>query len=152
MPYPRLEVRPLAELLAHPDSLREASVEAAYNVGKSVEFFGLLRPLVVNARTGHLIDGDIVLKKLREIGVKEAPVWCVDVAEDMEDVAHLALNNHASEWDWQKVSKLFAQLNKITTTLALTGFHPYDILPLTAAEWQPNPVGNGADLAQQSLF
>ena len=89
--YPCVEVRKLAELKAHPDAVRSVTSEAVYNLRKSHDEFDLLRLPVLNVRTGNVIDGDHLLSVLRDKSVEEVQVWCVDIEEAKEDIAHLAL-------------------------------------------------------------
>lgn len=156
--YPRLESRKLRELKPHPDGVREADNDALYWLGKSLESFSLLQLPVLNARTGNLIDGDKVVERLRALRSPEweCPVWCVDIDEEMEDVAHLALNNHAGEWRWQAVGEQLKALKGRKVPMGLTGFHESDFGPLTEADWTPpakGPLdGSGDDGRQGGLF
>ena len=154
MNYPCVEVRKLSTLKAHPDAVRSVTAEAVYNLRKSHDEFGLLRLPVLNVRTGNVIDGDHLITVLRDKGVEEVQVWCVDIDEAKEDIAHLALQNHCGEWMWEPVSVLLRALKDAGHELLLTGFHPYDISPLTQAEWSPVEKGpfDGSDVAQQTFF
>lgn len=150
----------LKDLKAHPDGCRTHQSHTALMLATSVKTFGgLLRvPFVLNQRTGNLIDGD----QMREALVlvpgytpeTEVPVWVVDIPEELEDAAHLALQNHAGEWVWQTVSDhlkaLPADLDK-----KVTGFLDSDIGPLTAADWKPaakGPLTGCEDPQQTSLL
>ena len=152
--YPRFELRKCSSLAVHPDGVRQASEEAVFNIGKCVEQLGVLRPLVVSARTGRVLDGDLLLEKLRAQGSDEVPCWVVDVPEEQEDTAHLALNNHAGEWQWEKVSKHLQSLAGKKQELALTGFRSHDIAPLLEADWKPQGADplDDSDKNQQSLL
>ncbi len=155
-PFPRLETMKVAVLKAHPDGVRSHSSDSLYLLNKSREKLGLLRPPVtLNARTGHVLDGDLWIEAARMANVEELPVWLVDIDETLEDIAHLALQNHAGEWMWEQVSGMLKVLKeKNEELLRLTGFHEYDIGPLTAAEWKPATPGpmDGTDAAQTSLL
>ena len=132
----------LASLKAHPDGVRAAAAESEYWLGRSLERWGLLRPpLVLNSRTGNLIDGDRMLARMLAAGIEEAPVWVVDVPEEEEDAAHLALQNHAGEWSWQGVSEHLTALKAAGIDPRVTGFHESDVGPLTAADWKPAAKG-----------
>jgi ParB-like chromosome segregation protein Spo0J len=153
--YPKLEMRELSTLKAHPDGVRTAEAEDEYRLGKSLAHFGLLRPpFVLNARTGALLDGDRMLRPCREAGLAHVPVWVVDLPEEDEDAAHLALQNHVGEWQWQPVSELLKALVARKLDVGLTGFHSSDTGPLLAAEWKPAQVGplDGSDPRQGGLL
>ena len=153
--YPRLEERKLSDLKAHPDGVRAASAADGFRLGKSIKHFGLLRPpFVLNARTGALLDGDRMLQPCRDAGLETVPVWVVDLPEADEDAAHLALQNHAGEWQWEPVSKLLKAIAERGLDMALTGFHDSDTGPLCAADWTPKEKGplDGSDPKQGGLF
>jgi len=82
------------------------------------------------------------------------PVWCVEVKEDEEELIHLALNNHAGDWQWQPVSVQLKAIKERGQEVKLSGFHEYDIQPLLAAEWKPAELGTleGGDPGQQTLL
>ena len=122
-----------------------------YRLGKSLIYFGLLRvPFVLNARTGALLDGDRMLQPCREAGLVEVSVWVVDLSEEDEDAAHLALQNHVGEWQWQAVSLQLKSLASRGLDVGLTGFHDSDTGPLMAADWTPKEKGplDGSDPQQ----
>lgn len=153
--YPRMEMRKLATLKAHPDGVRTAQTVDEFRLGKSLTHFGLLRiPFVLNVRTGALLDGDRMIRPMRESGIEEVPVWVVDLPEEDEDAAHLALQNHVGEWQWEPVSKLLKALTERGLDMGLTGFHDSDTGPLCAADWTPKEKGplDGSDPKQGGLF
>lgn len=155
--YPRLEDRPLSTLKPHPDGVRTHDADSLYALGRSLSKFGLLRPpFVVNDATGNMIDGDLVLEALRSVMDKDAmvPVWAVSIPEEDEDAAHLALQNHAGEWQWQPVSELLKAVAARGGDVKLAGFHESDTGPLLAADWKPAAKGplDGSDASQISLL
>lgn len=140
--YPCLRVLKIDELTVHLDGVRTADTDSKFHLGKSVEFFnefgGLLRPLVLNVTTGMLIDGDQILNQLRDRGIDAVPCWCVQIPAEFEDAAHLALNNHASEWEWEHVANRLKQLKETGRKAELTGFPSCKIAALCAVEeWHP---------------
>lgn len=153
--YPCLKVMPLSDLKPHPDGVRTATAESVFNLTRCYELLGLLRPpVVLNVTTGNVIDGDRMIEALRRAEVASVPVWCVEIPEEAEDAAHLALQNHAGEWQWEAVSKLLKKMKERNEPLELTGFHEYDTGPLVAADWTPPAKGplDGSDAAQIGLF
>jgi len=127
-----------------------------YRLKKSVEHFGLLRPLVLNKTTETILDGDRLLSILRDQLPMDAkvPCWIIEIPAEEEDAAHLALNNHCGEWQWQAVSDQLKSVVGRGIEPTLTGFHDYDIQPLLAADWSPAAKGplDGSDAAQASLL
>lgn len=152
--YPRLEQRELSGLKAHPDGVRSAQPTDEYRLAKSLAHFGLLRPpFVLNARTGNLLDGDRMLRPCREAGMAEVPVWVVDLPEEDEDAAHLALQNHVGEWMWQPVSDRLKDIRGRGLDVGLSGFHDSDTGPLLAADWKKPEKGplDGSDPKQEGF-
>jgi len=152
--YPRLEVRPLTDLCTHPDVDRTSSPEARHWLGEQLKAFGLLQLPVLNARTGRLLGGALLVKCVRESGAEAVPTWVVDLDQGLEEAAALALNNHAGEWDWKQVSLVLKRMQGDGHKLGLTGFHDYDTGPLVAAEWDKPALGplDGSDAKQATMF
>jgi hypothetical protein len=94
------------------------------------------------------------LRPFREAGVADIPVWVVDIPEEDEDAAHLALQNHVGEWRWEEVSKLLKAVVERGLDVGLTGFHESDTGPLLAADWTPKEKGplDGSDPNQVALI
>lgn len=137
-----LKLIKLKELRPHPDGCRSHQPYTSLLLANAVKAFGgLLRPpFVLNSVTGNLIDGDQMRAALLLVPGygpdSEVPVWVVEVPEHLEDAAHLALQNHAGEWLWQRVSDHLKALPE-GLDKRVTGFQDSDIGPLTAAEWSP---------------
>jgi hypothetical protein len=147
----------LKDLKAHPDGCRTHQSHTALMLATSVKTFGgLLRiPFVLNQRTGNLIDGDQMREALALVPgytpETEVPVWVVDIPEELEDAAHLALQNHAGEWEWPQVSDMLKRQKDAT----VTGFPNSKILALISVEeWEPklNTTLDGADSQQSNLL
>lgn len=152
--YPRLEIRPLTDLCTHPDHDRTSSSESKHWLRRSVEKFGLLQLPVLNARTGRLLGGALLVSAMRDMERAATPTWVVDLAPELEEAAALALNNHAGEWIWKEVSLVLKKMNENNEPLGLTGFHDSDIGPLVAADWKPAEKGplDGSDARQGALL
>ena len=74
-----------------------------YSLKKSMDSLGVLVPVIKNKRTGHLIDG-----KHRSELKPDAPVYEVDIPEELEPLARLAINNvrrnaDADMVEWQQI-------------------------------------------------
>ena len=76
-----------------PFNPRKISRDALRGLGKSVQAFGLVEPIVVNKRTKHIVGGHQRYKALRDAGVKEADVRVVDLSRTREKALCVALNN-----------------------------------------------------------
>jgi ParB-like chromosome segregation protein Spo0J len=149
---PRLEQRKVSTLKAHPDGISYIETGAPLALANLFKVFGFLRPpFVLNERTGNLLDGDQFLDAVRVLQLDEVPVWIVDVPEELEDAAHLALQNRVSTWNWQGVGDLLKALESRGQALSLTGFPAHITAPLVAADWTP-PVEEGAKTDDQAML
>lgn len=154
--YPRLERRKLSDLCVTPCPTRVVSTEALFHLRKQYEAFGILQiHVVLNVTTGNLLGGRRSVQVMRDLGIEEAPVWCVQLPADMEDAASMALQNHASEWQWRPVSEKLKTMKQLGLGLQLSGFHDYDTGPLVSAEWTRVDVQKRVDAdarEQQTMF
>ena len=95
--------------------------EKEYDLDKSIKGLGILVPIIKNKRTGHLIDGR------HRKDYPNAPVHEIDIPEDLEPIARLAINNvrrnaDKDEDEWKDV------LGKV---VGLQGKKPHEIADLT---------------------
>jgi ParB-like chromosome segregation protein Spo0J len=88
---------------------------------KVIEEFGLVDPLVWNARSGRLVGGHQRLKILADRGVKEVDVSVVDLDDVKEKALNLALNKTGGDWDDEKLAELLEEMNCLED-LEITGF------------------------------
>lgn len=72
---------------------REMSDEAYDGLGKSIDRFGLLVPIVWNKRTGNIVGGHQRYRYLVEAGVLETDVVVVDLDGNEEIALNITLNN-----------------------------------------------------------
>lgn len=86
----------------------------------SIERFGFVEPLIVNARNNVLIGGHQRLKILLEKGETESEVVIVDLDETHEKALNIALNKIEGYWEYDKLQDLFAEYDR--AELEVTGF------------------------------
>jgi hypothetical protein len=91
---------PLAELKGAPYNPRAISPEALAGLKASIARFGLVQPIVVNKRTGHVVGGHQRIRAMLETGEQEAMVVEVDLAPTEERALNLALNSRHIEGEW----------------------------------------------------
>ncbi|MCB9901174.1 MAG: DNA modification methylase [Planctomycetes bacterium] len=96
----RVESRRVAELLPAAYNPRQISEQALAGLGESIGRFGLVQPVIVNARTGHVVGGHQRLKVLESRGVEATDVVVVDLPELEEKALNLALNSQAISGEW----------------------------------------------------
>lgn len=79
---------------------RKISVEAFNGLGKSLDRFGMLVPIVWNKRTGNIVGGHQRYKQLKERGETETDVVVVDMNDTDEVALNIALNSKAIRGDF----------------------------------------------------
>lgn len=115
-PYnPRIRLRP-----------GQTQYEALSN---SIDRYGLVKPIVVNSRTGNIISGHQRYYVLQERGETEAEVVLVDKDETAEKQLNIELNKVGGDWDFDKLDELLAEIS--TEDIKFTGFTPDEISDLS---------------------
>lgn len=118
---------PIADLTPNASNPRKITDKRKAQLRKSLEQFGNLSPITWNKTTGRVIGGNQRLEGYRDLGHTHVDVWVVELPKSKEKLAMVALNNHASQWDDDKLSELIASLNKSGEDLELTGFESVDL-------------------------
>lgn len=120
--YPCLLKKKVADLTPADYNPRTITDEAIGRLTKSLAELGNLQPITWNVRTGRIVGGHQRLKCYQAMGKKEVEVWAVDLSEDKEKAANLALNKLAGEFDPLRLKDLVEQLDSGTMDLEITGF------------------------------
>ena len=113
--------------------LRKAADEMRMQLIKSVKDNGILRLPHVNARTGHVIDGILLISIIKMLYIEECQIIFHDVSEEEELEMRIILNCHSRDWVWEELSKV---LKRMKTPPADTGLREMEYAPLLAAEWK----------------
>lgn len=79
---------------------RKISDKAFAGLSASLERFGLANRIVWNKKSGKIIGGNQRYRALVEAGEREADVIVVNLPEDEEKTLNLALNNPATQGNW----------------------------------------------------
>lgn len=127
---------------------RLASMAAPYNprrisehdlgaLRRSLRAFGVVEPIVVNQRTGHIVGGHQRVVAARAEGLAELPVVHVDLDEAGERQLNLALNRISGQWDQEKLAALLGELRAGGADLKLTGFTEAEILDVISSHTKP---------------
>ncbi|MEJ2202935.1 MAG: site-specific DNA-methyltransferase [Gemmatimonadota bacterium] len=96
----RLETRRVSDLVPAEYNPRTISPEALAGLGESIGRYGLVQPIIVNARTGHVVGGHQRLKILEAKGAESTDVVVIDVDEAEEKALNLALNSPRISGEW----------------------------------------------------
>jgi len=81
---------------------RKISDHAAEGLGKSIDEFGMMVPIVWNERSGNIIGGHQRYDRLREKGETETDVVVVDLDDNEEVALNIALNSKTIRGDFTK--------------------------------------------------
>jgi ParB-like nuclease domain len=131
LPTQLLRVADLAPWEKNPRRINPAALARLY---MSVDEYGLVQPLVVNKRTGHVVAGHRRLEVLKQHGVAEAPCIVVDWDPDKEATAALALNAPYGEFDSALLRDVLHELEAHEVDIDLTALPPFVIADVLAPE------------------
>ena len=147
--YPCLKKIKLSEIKGADYNPRKISNEALGRLTKSLAELGDLQPITVNIRTGNtIIGGHQRYKIYQAMGREEIDVWLVDLSEEKEKAANLALNNMAGEFDTEALKDLLEDIDTSQIDLQITGFSDENLKSLMSATIPDGPLPLDAEQAQ----
>lgn len=141
-----LEYRSPKDLIAHDLNWGVHSDKQAAALSSSIGEFGWLKPVIVNGRTGRIIDGHARVAYAKNAGVTQVPCRVVDVDEAVE-ARMLATIDRVGELRGRDDTALWTLLKTCLADDALppAGFDEADIAALLASnETGKPPKGAGA--------
>jgi len=138
---PRYKHVPIDTLHEDPKNARSHPERNKAAVRASLEEFGQVEALVVQAGTGKVIGGNCRLAVLREMGVEKVKVSEVDVNDKQATRLGLILNRSAetAEWDTDNLAELLKELDEDDLLEGLG----WDDGELEAILADPDPGGSG---------
>jgi len=89
---------------------------------RSIEEFGYVEPIIVNAKNNIVVGGHQRLSVLKHLGQTEVDCVIVELDEQKEKALNIALNKISGSWDDAKLTDLLKELNLSGYDTALTGF------------------------------
>jgi len=98
----------------------------------SIERWGLVDPLVVNARTGNLVSGHQRYNIIADLGKTETEAVIVDLDERQERLLNIAMNKVEGQWDYGKLESLLSEFE--TEDIVFTGFSEGEIATMFGTE------------------
>ncbi len=148
----RLESRRVAELVPADYNPRTISDAALAGLGASIGRYGLVQPIILNARTGRVVGGHQRLKVLQAKGVEATDVVVIDVEEAEEKALNLALNSPRISGEWtadalgllEEVVGALPDLGESLRLLDLRG-DLERLFPQTAGDIDEDPVPDPPD-------
>ena len=122
MKYPCLLTKKISEISAAKYNPRKISDEAMGRLTKSLAEFGNIQPITWNARTGNVVGGHQRLKVYKAMGKTEVDVWAVDLDEQKEKAANIALNKLSGEFDMPMLKDILEEIDTGDLDMEITGF------------------------------
>lgn len=84
--------------------------EEYQHIKNSIETFGYIEPVIVNIRNNTIVGGHQRTKVLKDLGYSEVECILVDLNEQEEKAANIALNSAVGEWDEDKLQELLQEI------------------------------------------
>ncbi|HEX9235301.1 MAG TPA: site-specific DNA-methyltransferase [Actinomycetota bacterium] len=131
--------------MAAPYNPRRMSEEDLASLRRSLKYFGVVEPVVVNRRTGRIVGGHQRVKAAEAEGIETLPVVHVDLDEPSEKQLNLALNRISGEFDLDRLAAVLADLEAAGADMGLTGFSAAEIEELVSALDEPKDGLTDAD-------
>ena len=114
---------------------------------RSMRFFGVVEPIVVNRRTDRIVGGHQRVRAAVAEGLDALPVVWVDLDEPSEKQLNLALNRISGDWDDEKLREVLLALDAEGADLSLAGFDDAELSRLLQrieeGERDPDAVPEG---------
>ena len=122
MKYPCLLTKKINEISSSKYNPRKITDEAMGRLTKSLAEFGNIQPITWNVRTGNVVGGHQRLKVYKAMGKTEVDVWAVDLDEQKEKAANIALNKLSGEFDMPMLKDILEEIDTGDLDMEITGF------------------------------
>lgn len=106
--------------------LQEADKEYQ-DIKRGIQTYGLVIPLIMNKRTGNLVNGHQRLKVLKALGWTEVDVSVVDMDEKKEKALNLALSRIDGDFDNKALTNVMSEIRTAGIDPITLGFTKSDI-------------------------
>jgi len=93
-----------------------------HQLKSSIREFGYIEPIVVNEKTKKIISGHQRLAVMKYDNMTEVECVLVDLPEEKEKAAIVALNKISGQWDMKKLSQVLSDIIKIDIDVDAIGF------------------------------
>jgi len=142
----------LADLTEDPENARTHSERNINAIKLSLDEFGQVEPLVVQASNGKVIGGNGRLQAMRDLGWVKAKVVKVDMDDKEAKALAIALNRTAelAEWNYETLAGNLGDLVGGGFDVEKIGWLDHEVEPLMQAEWKPPEVEDMPEPAAQN--
>ena len=141
MKYPCLLTKKINEISSAKYNPRKITDEAMGRLTKSLAEFGNIQPITWNVRTGNVVGGHQRLKVYKAMGKTEVDVWAVDLDEQKEKAANIALNKLSGEFDMPMLKDILEEIDTGDLDIEITGFSMEEVGNMMTA-FHPEEITN----------
>lgn len=125
--------------------LQEADKEYQ-DIKNGIQTYGLVIPLIMNKRTGNLVNGHQRLKVLKALGWSEVDVSVVDMDEKKEKALNLALSRIDGDFDKKALSNVMLEIKAAGIDPITMGFTKSEVEKMFPKEMEVESLfGEEAD-------
>jgi len=107
----------------YPENPREIEEGQFEKLKKSLTEFGFVEPLVVNLREDSsfkdkekvltVVGGNMRLRAAKSLGLKEVPIFEINISKHKEAILNIGLNRIVGKWDISKLEKMVYEFKKV---------------------------------------
>lgn len=125
--------------------LQEADKEYQ-DIKRGIQTYGLVIPLIMNKRTGNLVNGHQRLKVLKALGWTEVDVSVVDMDEKKEKALNLALSRIDGDFDNKALTNVMSEIRAAGIDPITLGFTKSEVEKMFPKEMEVESLfGENAD-------
>lgn len=125
--------------------LQEADKEYQ-DIKRGIQTYGLVIPLIMNKRTGNLVNGHQRLKVLKALGWTEVDVSVVDMDEKKEKALNLALSRIDGDFDNKALTNVMSEIRAAGIDPITLGFTNSEVEKMFPKEMEVESLfGEDAD-------
>lgn len=125
--------------------LQEADKEYQ-DIKRCIQTYGLVIPLIMNKRTGNLVNGHQRLKVLKALGWTEVDVSVVDMDEKKEKALNLALSRIDGDFDNKALTNVMSEIRAAGIDPITLGFTKSEVEKMFPKEMEVESLfGENAD-------
>jgi len=130
---------PIDSVYLYPENPREIETGQFKKLIKSIDEFGLVKPLTVNLRDDPsfkeeekiptIVGGNMSWRALKKLGKEEVDIVEVNLSRTKEAVLNIALNRIGGKWDIEKLEKMVYELSSedLDIDVSLSGLEEWEL-------------------------
>lgn len=108
----KMKLKDLKAATYNPRKDLKPSDEEFQHIKNSIQEFGYIEPIIVNKRNNVIVGGHQRSKVLDVLGYNEIDCILVDLDEQQEKAANIALNSAQGVWDFDKLQDLLLEITE----------------------------------------